>query len=306
VYVVSIGGSSTSGHLSFGFLFRDNEGSWDSWGLIGVHKEVFNTSFLDLFEMSFGLGGLLHIGIASILSVEVKHFSLSDILDFSVGSIEVIGIGHNSSGTSNSISSFDLGGIGYVSKEDLNGASNGNGFRGNEPDDVFFTWGESERSSVFVVIERRRAVVLVFVVEEFHDMEIFGKEIVSFSENGVGEVENVHFFESLHDGSGSLLVEDWKNSLLFEFSLNSSMDDLQFNVEFLSLNGVFGGSMNENFTDLIFSSINISEFTKVNFRIFGEDSKNVGMVNNFNIGFLNESVIEIGIHFDFRQTAGVG
>jgi len=158
--------------------------------------------------MSFGLGGLLHIGVASILSVEVKHFSLSDILDFSVGSIEVIGIGHNSSGTSNSISSFDLGGIGYVSKEDLNGASNGNGFRGNEPDDVFFTWGESERSSVFVVIERRRAVVLVFVVEEFHDMEIFGKEIVSFSENGVGEVENVHFFESLHDGSGSLLVED--------------------------------------------------------------------------------------------------
>jgi hypothetical protein len=49
---------------------------------------------------------------------------------------------------------------------------------------------------------------LVFVVEEFHDMEIFGKEIVSFSENGVGEVKNVHFFESLHDGSGSLLVED--------------------------------------------------------------------------------------------------
>lgn len=158
--------------------------------------------------MSFGLGGLLHIGVASVLSVEVKHFSLSDILDFSVGSIEVIGIGHNSSGTSNSISSFNLGGIGYVSKEDLNGASNGNGFRGNEPDDVFFTWGESERSSVFVVIERRGAVVLVFVVEEFHDMEIFGKEIVSFSENGVGEVKNVHFLESLHDGSGSLLVED--------------------------------------------------------------------------------------------------
>lgn len=78
------------------------------------------------------------------------------------------------------------------------------------------------------------------------------------------------------------------------------MDDLQFNVEFLSLNGVFGGSMNENFTDLIFSSINISEFSKVDFRIFGEDSKNVGMVNNFNIGFFNESVIEIGIHFDFR------
>jgi len=56
----------------------------------------------------------------------------------------------------------------------------------NEPDDIFFTWGESERSSIFVITKRRWGVILVIIVHEFHDVEIFRKKIMSFSEHGVG------------------------------------------------------------------------------------------------------------------------
>lgn len=165
---------------------------------------------------------------------------------------------------------------------------------------------ESEGSSVFVVVEGGRRVVLVIVVEEFHDVEVLGKEVVSFSEDGVGQVEDVHFFESLDDGSGSLLVEDGEHGLLFEFSFNGSVDHLEFNIEFLSFNGVFSRSVDKNFTDLVFSSVDVGEFTKVNFGVLGEDSEDVGVVNNFNIGFLDKSVIEFGVDFDFGQTGGIG
>jgi len=57
-------------------------------------------------------------------------------------------------------------------------------------------------------------------------VEIFGNKIGSFSKEGIGQVKNIHFFESLDDGTGSSSIEDSENSFLFEFSFNSFVNDL--------------------------------------------------------------------------------
>lgn len=128
---------------------------------------------------------------------------------------------------------------------------------------------------------------------------------MSFSEQGVGEVKNIHFFESLNNSTGSLLIDNGENGLLFHFSFNSSVNNLQFSIKFLLFDSVFSGGVNKNFTNLIFSSIDIGKVTHINFGVFGQDSKNIGGVNNLNIGFFNESVIEISVGFDNIEAVGI-
>jgi hypothetical protein len=76
---------------------------------------------------------------------------------------------------------------------------------------VFERWGGSE---------------LIIIVDEFHDVEIFGNKVSSFFEEGIGQVKNIHFFESLDDGTGSSSIKDSEDSLLFELSFNSFVNDL--------------------------------------------------------------------------------
>jgi len=133
-----------------------------------------------------------------------------------------------------------------------------NKVRQHEPDDIFFTWGESEGSSIFIVVEGGRRSVLIIVVDEFHDVEVFGNEVLSFSEEGIGQVEDVHFFEGLDDGSGSSSIDDSHDSFLFEFSFDGFVNNLQFGIEFLSIQLMFGRGVQQHFRNLIFSSIDIS------------------------------------------------
>jgi len=61
---------------------------------------------------------------------------------------------------------------------------------------------------------------------------------------------------------------------------------------------MFSWSVDKHLTNLIFSSIDIGKMTHINFRVFGQDSENIGGINDFNIGFLNKSIVKISISFD--------
>jgi len=110
---------------------------------------------------------------------------------------------------------------------------------------------------------------LIVIINEFSDMEVFGQQVVSFLEKGVGQVEDIHFFESLDDGTRSLGIENCDDSLLFEGSFNSFVDNLEFSIEFSSHDGMFCGSVQKDFTNLIFGGININEFTHIDIFMFG-------------------------------------
>jgi hypothetical protein len=165
-------------------------------------------------------------------------------LNFSVGSVKVIGIGHSSGFSSGTFSgTLGFGGIRDISEERVRSCSHEDRVFKDKPDDIFFTWGEREGSSIFIVIERGWGVILIIIIDEFHDMEIFGQQVVSFSEEGVGQVEDIHFFESLDDGTGFSLIKYGDNGLLFEGSLDTFMDNLEFGVEFGTHDSVFTRSM---------------------------------------------------------------
>jgi len=194
-------------------------------------------------------------------------------LNFSVGSVEVISISNSSSFISSTFGArFGFRGVGDISKETHSGGSDGDGVSQDKPDNIFFTRGERERSSIFVVIKGRGTVVLIVIINKFGDVEIFGQQVVSFFEEGVGQVKNIHFFEGLDDGTGSLGIKHSNDGLLFEGSFDGFVDNLEFGIEFSSHNSVFSRSMQQKFTNLIFSGIKIDKFSHVNIFMFGHES----------------------------------
>jgi len=177
--------------------------------------------------MSSGRGWFGGERITSLGSVEPENLSISDGLDFSISSIKVISISDDTGSISTTFRGrFSFGGIGYISQERKGSGTNVNEIRQNKPDNIFFTRRESERSSIFIVIERWGGSELIIIVDEFHDVEIFGNKVSSFFEEGIGQVKNIHFFESLDDGTGSSSIKDSEDSLLFELSFNSFVNDL--------------------------------------------------------------------------------
>jgi len=238
--------------------------------------------------MSFRLFRFGGEWVTSLGSIEEEDLSISQGLEFSIGSVEVISISDDTGFISSTFRArFSFGGIGDISQESPGGGTDKDGFFKNKPDNIFFTWGEREGSSIFIVIERRGTVVLIIVIDEFHDVEIFREKIVSFFKEGIGQVKDIHFFESLDNGTGSLSIYTGNNSFLFERSFNSFVDNLQFSIKFLSIDGMFTRSVQQNFTNLIFSSIKIGHFTHINFGVFGDKSKNIQVIKNQDIGFFN-------------------
>lgn len=147
---------------------------------------------------------------------------------------------------------------------------------------------------------------MVVIVDEFHDMEILGQQVLSFSEERVRQVENIHFFESLNNGTGFSLVKNSDDSLLLELTLDAFVNDLEFGVEFGTHDGVFTGSVEQTFTDLILGSVDIGKFTHVDLGMFGDESEDVQVINNQNVSLLNESIVEIGVDLDGGHASGGG
>lgn len=157
--------------------------------------------------MSFRLFGFGGERVTSLGSIKEEDLSISHGLDFSIGSIEIISISDDTGFISSTFRGrFSFGGIGNISQESPGGGTEHDGVFKNKPDDIFFTWGERERSSIFIIIERRGAVELIIVIDEFHNVEIFRKEIGSFFEKRVGQVKDIHFFESLDNGTRSFSI----------------------------------------------------------------------------------------------------
>jgi len=209
--------------------------------------------------VAFGDGGFFDVGVAGEFSVEVVKFSGSDGLDFSVGSVVVVGVSdHSGLGSIALFFTLQLRGIRNVSHEGPHGASNGNRLGFHKPNHVLFAGRESKRSPVLVVVKRRRGIVLVVVIHKFHYMEILAQQVVSFSKQRIRQIQYIHLFKTLYDGSRLFFINNRNHCLRFKISLNSPMNHLQLAIVFSSIDGVFSRSMNKHFADLILGSINIS------------------------------------------------
>jgi len=125
--------------------------------------------------MSFRLFRFGSVRVASLGSIKEEDLSISNRLDFSVGSVEVISIGHDSRFISTTFRRrFSFRGIGHISQEGPGSGTDEDWIFKNKPDDILFTRRESERSSIFIVIERWGTVVLIIIIDEFDHMEILG------------------------------------------------------------------------------------------------------------------------------------
>lgn len=184
--IVSIGWSSTTWRFTFGLFFRNYQSSWDTRGLIWVDKEVFSSFLFDFFVMSSRGFRFFEIRITRLGSIKEIKFSWSNGLDFSISSIVIIRISYNSRGSCFTIFlPFNIGRVGYISEESPSSRSNIDRISFNKPNNILFTWGKRERSSIFIVIERGRWIINIVIVHKFHNMEIFTQQIMSFFKHRV-------------------------------------------------------------------------------------------------------------------------
>jgi len=91
--------------------------------------------------MAFGLGWFFVVRIASLGSVVEIDLSRSNRLNFSISSIKIVSINYF---TRSRRAGFKFRIIGNISEECPHGGTDGNRISFNEPNNVFFTRGESE------------------------------------------------------------------------------------------------------------------------------------------------------------------
>jgi len=83
--------------------------------------------------------------------------------------------------------------------------------------------------------------------------------------------------------------------LVFHISFSTFVDYLYFHIIFVSLNGVFSRSVYLYFICIIFSSININNFSKFNIAIFSFKSNHIIFENDVDISRSHVEIKEISI-----------